>query len=103
MWSGVCSQVCRLCIRLCRLELGDIGVWVSLLQPTFYRTALSDTGAIETSIRTAWKRLDDERRREYGAYFIDKCEWQARAYTSTDVYSGAFDEDYDQRLYRQPC
>lgn len=50
------------------------GVKVSIVEPGFFKTAVTDLESIECSLRQLWERLEPETRRSYGDDFFHKCE-----------------------------
>lgn len=50
------------------------GVKVSIVEPGFFRTAVTDLGGIEAALRGLWERLAPETRLSYGEDFFHKCE-----------------------------
>lgn len=51
------------------------GVKVSIVEPGFFKTAVTNLESIEASLRQLWERLAPETRLSYGEEFFHKCEW----------------------------
>lgn len=50
------------------------GVKVSIVEPGFFKTAVTNLESIEGSLRQLWERLPPETRRSYGEEFFQQCE-----------------------------
>ncbi|XP_035169896.1 retinol dehydrogenase 5-like, partial [Oxyura jamaicensis] len=57
-----------------RRDMRHFGVKVSIVEPGFFRTAVTDLGGIEAALRRLWERLAPETRLSYGEDFFHKCE-----------------------------
>ena len=53
-----------------RREMSVAGVSVSIVEPGFFKTALTDKGELERQWNSAWGGLSDELREEYGEKFF---------------------------------
>lgn len=51
------------------------GVKVSIVEPGFFKTAVTDLESIERSLRQLWERLAPETRLSYGEDYFRQCEW----------------------------
>ncbi|XP_067170094.1 retinol dehydrogenase 5 [Apteryx mantelli] len=66
-----------------RRDMYHFGVTVSIVEPGFFRTALTDLESIEASLRRCWDRLPPETRLSYGDDFFAKyLEVQRRVMTA---------------------
>lgn len=50
------------------------GVKVSIVEPGFFKTAVTNLESIEASLRQLWDRLPPETRLSYGEDFFHKCQ-----------------------------
>lgn len=48
---------------------------MSIVEPGFFKTAVTNLESIEASLRQLWDRLAPETRLSYGEDFFHKCEW----------------------------
>ncbi|NXA43742.1 RDH1 dehydrogenase, partial [Eudromia elegans] len=55
-----------------RRDMRHFGVKVSIVEPGFFRTAATDLGALEASLRQLWERLPPDTRLSYGEDFLPK-------------------------------
>ncbi|XP_032060787.1 retinol dehydrogenase 5 [Aythya fuligula] len=55
-----------------RRDMRHFGVKVSIVEPGFFRTAVTDLGGIEAALRGLWERLAPETRLSYGEDFFHK-------------------------------
>jgi hypothetical protein len=55
--------------------LADFGVNVSILEPGFFATNLTDINMHEKMLDRQWESLSDEMREEYGKHMLDYCEF----------------------------
>ncbi|NWJ00052.1 RDH7 dehydrogenase, partial [Crypturellus undulatus] len=53
-----------------RLEMRHFGVKVSIIEPGYFNTAVTDSDILERNIRCAWGRLPEEARESYGEGFL---------------------------------
>ncbi|XP_075301801.1 retinol dehydrogenase 5 [Opisthocomus hoazin] len=53
-----------------RRDMYHFGVKVSIVEPGFFKTAVTDLASIEASLRRLWERLPPETRRSYGEEFF---------------------------------
>uniref|UniRef100_A0A8C3PM66 Retinol dehydrogenase 5 n=1 Tax=Calidris pygmaea TaxID=425635 RepID=A0A8C3PM66_9CHAR len=58
-----------------RRDMYHFGVSVSIVEPGFFKTAVTDLESIEGSLRLLWDRLPPETRLSYGEDFFHQCEW----------------------------
>lgn len=59
--------------RLCRRDLKAFGVEVSIIEPGFFKTAVTQQDLIEADLRRLWNRLPQDVKDLYGPTFVDKC------------------------------
>lgn len=52
------------------------GVKVSIVEPGFFKTAVTNLDSIEASLKQLWDRMTPETRQSYGEDFFPKCECQ---------------------------
>ncbi|XP_010725347.1 retinol dehydrogenase 5 isoform X1 [Meleagris gallopavo] len=57
-----------------RRDMYHFGVKVSIVEPGFFKTAVTNLESIEASLRQLWERLAPETRLSYGEEFFHKCE-----------------------------
>ncbi|XP_007435496.1 11-cis retinol dehydrogenase [Python bivittatus] len=53
-----------------RRDMYHFGVKVSIVEPGFFKTAMTDLGSIEASLRQHWDRMSLEAQRSYGDQFF---------------------------------
>lgn len=92
-----------------RQELYEIGVKICILEPGIFRTALLDEQAMLSRVESAWSRLDDETKEEYGEkyknYFVKM--WNERYFAMSsskthyviDNYIHALTAKYPRHRY----
>lgn len=59
-----------------RRDMYHFGVKVSIVEPGFFKTAVTNLESIEASLRQLWDRLSPETRQSYGEDFFPNCEYQ---------------------------
>ncbi|XP_068854897.1 LOW QUALITY PROTEIN: retinol dehydrogenase 5-like [Aphelocoma coerulescens] len=53
-----------------RRDMRHFGVKVSMVEPGFFKTNVTDLAALEASLRRCWERLEPETRSSYGEHFL---------------------------------
>ncbi|KAL8163992.1 UNVERIFIED_CONTAM: Retinol dehydrogenase 7 [Gekko kuhli] len=57
-----------------RRESASFGLKVSIIEPGFFRTAITDDKALINNLKSLWEELPDETKRAYGESFLEQCE-----------------------------
>lgn len=57
----------------CRQELKPFGVSVHIIEPGYFKTAMTDSARITDVIRHTWQSLPQSTQNEYGTTYVDKC------------------------------
>ncbi|XP_073469955.1 retinol dehydrogenase 16-like [Aquarana catesbeiana] len=67
-----------------RREMVPFGVNVSIIEPGYFRTEISDSKRLLENIKNKWEKLPDEIRKSYGQAFFEKhCEAMAKGLSKT--------------------
>ncbi|NXD18605.1 RDH7 dehydrogenase, partial [Nothocercus nigrocapillus] len=53
-----------------RLEMRDFGVRVSIIEPGYFTTDVTNPQLLERNVRRVWERLPEETRASYGETFL---------------------------------
>ncbi|EMP31014.1 Short-chain dehydrogenase/reductase family 9C member 7, partial [Chelonia mydas] len=59
-----------------RRDMYHFGVRVSIIEPGFFKTAVTSLDTIEASLQQLWSQLAPETRQSYGEDFFPQCECQ---------------------------
>uniref|UniRef100_A0A8C4W0N7 Retinol dehydrogenase 5 n=1 Tax=Gopherus evgoodei TaxID=1825980 RepID=A0A8C4W0N7_9SAUR len=59
-----------------RRDMYHFGVRVSIVEPGFFKTAVTSLDTIEASLQQLWSQLEPEARQSYGEDFFHQCECQ---------------------------
>ncbi len=57
-----------------RGNMRPFGVKVSIIEPGFFKTAVTQLDLIEADLRRLWNRLPQQVKDSYGATYFDDCE-----------------------------
>ncbi|NXG50385.1 RDH1 dehydrogenase, partial [Psilopogon haemacephalus] len=68
-----------------RRDMYHFGVRVSIVEPGFFKTAVTNLESIEMSLRQLWEQLAPETRLSYGEDFFHKCELIMRLLCDADL------------------
>lgn len=52
------------------------GIKVSIIEPGFFKTAVTRLDIIEADLKRLWSRLPQEVKDSYGPMYFDECEWK---------------------------
>lgn len=67
-----------------RREMVPFGVNVSIIEPGYFRTEISDSKRLLENIKNKWEKLPDEIQKSYGQAFFEKhCEAMAKGLSKT--------------------
>ena len=67
----------RYCLfHLSRKDMKAFGVKVSIIEPGFFKTAVTRLDLIEADLRRLWTRLPQDVQASYGATYLEDCEWK---------------------------
>uniref|UniRef100_A0A8C4Y0B5 Retinol dehydrogenase 5 n=1 Tax=Gopherus evgoodei TaxID=1825980 RepID=A0A8C4Y0B5_9SAUR len=58
-----------------RRDMYHFGVRVSIVEPGFFKTAVTSLDTIEASLQQLWSQLEPEARQSYGEDFFHQCEY----------------------------
>ena len=59
-----------------RINMQPFGIKVSIIEPGFFKTAVTRLDIIEADLKRLWSRLPQEVKDSYGPTYFDKCEWK---------------------------
>lgn len=51
------------------------GIKVSIIEPGFFKTAVTRLDLIDADLRRLWTRLPQDVKNSYGAAYCEECEW----------------------------
>ena len=68
-----------------RRELGPSGVKVSIIEPGFFRTNITDKDRLRNTWSELWQKLSPELRQEYGEKFYETSKYSKRSNMSNLV------------------
>lgn len=54
------------------------GVKVACIEPGFFKTNVTDTAVMKSSLRKLWDRLPQEVKDDYGPNFLESCRFPER-------------------------
>uniref|UniRef100_A0A8C2SW06 Retinol dehydrogenase 16 n=1 Tax=Coturnix japonica TaxID=93934 RepID=A0A8C2SW06_COTJA len=57
-----------------RLEMRHFGVKVSIIEPGYFKTAITGSAELEKSLLRAWERMPSETKASYGDKYLQDCE-----------------------------
>uniref|UniRef100_A0A8C3AXE7 Retinol dehydrogenase 1 n=1 Tax=Cyclopterus lumpus TaxID=8103 RepID=A0A8C3AXE7_CYCLU len=58
-----------------RRDMHPFGIKVSIIEPGFFKTAVTRLDLIEADLRRLWTRLPQDVKDSYGETYFDDCEW----------------------------
>lgn len=53
------------------------GIKVSIIEPGFFKTAVTRLDLIEADLRRLWARVPQDVKDSYGTTYFDDCEWMS--------------------------
>ena len=59
-----------------RTDMQQFGIKVSIIEPGFFKTNLTNLDVLEADLRRLWSRLPQEDKDSYGDTYFDDCEWK---------------------------
>lgn len=63
-------------LLLHRRNMKQFGIKVSIIEPGFFKTAVTQLDLIEGDLKRLWNRLPQDVKDSYGATYINDCEWK---------------------------
>ncbi|NXU78304.1 RDH16 dehydrogenase, partial [Oreotrochilus melanogaster] len=56
-----------------RIEMHNFGVKVCIIEPGYFKTAVTSTEILEKNFLAIWKKLPEETKASYGEDYLKKC------------------------------
>lgn len=63
-----------------RLEMQHFGVKVSIIEPGYFKTGITNAAALERTLISTWERLSKETKASYGDKYLQDCECIPKAH-----------------------
>jgi len=60
-----------------RLEMRSFGVKVIMIEPGFFKTAITSVESLEKNILSLWEKVPEETKASYGESYLQECKYFA--------------------------
>lgn len=68
----LCNKLCCMCI-FSRRDIHHFGINVCIIEPGFFKTAVTSLDPLERELHRLWNQLSPEVKASYGDKYLDKC------------------------------